>query len=302
MAEDEFLDSTLEVTVTTDRESLFKKGLATGEAILIVISGTRLGHRAILDRDVFVIGRGASAGLQLEGDAISRVHARVTREGSDYLLVDAGSTNGSFVNYKKVSKLKLSDGDEIQIGHTLLKFLSGDNIETSYHEEIRRLARRDALTGAINRPTFDQELKSAVASHGAAGTPLSLVLFDLDHFKQVNDTWGHTVGDLVLRAVGERTLGLVQAPHLFARIGGEEFGVLFAGPLSEALALGERLHTAIGELRVVYEGEDIRITTSLGVAQAAPTGSAADLYQTADRLLYRAKESGRDRVCGDVDV
>ncbi len=296
MAHDDFPDSTLEVTVTADRDSLLKKTRATGEAILIVLNGSRVGYRAVLKHPMFVIGRGSAAGLQLEGDAISRIHARVVRDHDDYFLVDAGSTNGCFVNYTKIKKKKLADGDEIQIGHVLLKFLSGDNIETAYHEEYRRLVRHDALTGALNRPTFDEELRVLLHKSAAAPSTLSLIVFDLDHFKALNDTWGHTAGDLVLREVGAVVDKLVQAPHLFARIGGEEFAVIFSGDSAAAADFAEVLRHSIAALEINYERQQLTVTTSVGIAQADKESTPESLYQWADKNLYAAKQAGRNRV------
>jgi diguanylate cyclase (GGDEF)-like protein len=297
MAQGDWWDSTGEVTVLSDREALLRKEQATGQAMLIVLSGSRLGQRAVLDRDDFVIGRSAGAGLQLEGDAVSRVHARIQRKDGAYVLSDAGSTNGSFVNYARTTERELRDGDEIQIGHNLLKFLAGDNIETACHEEYRRLLRRDALTGALNRVTFDEEL--ATSLRGLVADPkreLCLLLVDLDHFKNINDTHGHTAGDIVLRAVSGKLDSLTTPPHAFARVGGEEFGVLFQGALPEALSHASALRAAIEGLLVDCEGKKLSVTMSCGVATAEATSTPQELFERADRLLYAAKEAGRNCV------
>lgn len=292
---DDFLETTQEVTVS-DRDSLARRGKGTGKALLILLVGGRPGERAFLDSEKFAIGRGSAADLVLESDAVSRVHAFIEKRGADHFLVDNNSTNGSYVNYRRVKERQLEDGDQIQIGQSMLKYLSGDNIETSYYEEFRRLARRDALTGALNRATFDEELRVLVAASQREKSPLSLIMFDLDHMKKINDAHGHTAGDLVLSFLGEKVQEMFSVPHLFARLGGEEFAVLFQGSGPAATLEGENLRRRVEEIEVDYDGTHIPITVSVGVAELEPTKSALDLYEAADRKLYAAKAGGRNRV------
>lgn len=295
-ASDDFLDSTLEVTITKDRDVFLRRNGPPGSAMLLVLAGARVGHRVILGKEPCTLGRGSAATLQLEGDAVSRIHARIEFRDGDHYLVDAGSTNGSFVNYSRVGEKKLQDGDLVQIGHVLTKYLAGDNIEAAYHEEFRKLVRRDALTGALNRVTFDEEFRSALSLAERKGSSVCLILFDLDHFKRINDAHGHTAGDLVLSAVGRAVDELASEPHAFARVGGEEFAVLFLGTLAEAADFAEKLRETVKNLDVVYEGKRIALSTSVGVATSSG-GTPASVYEAADKQLYRAKESGRDRVC-----
>lgn len=290
---DDPLDSTREVTLTTRREYIFRAPGEEGKALLIVLSGARVGHRLVLGDEPCTIGRGSASTLQFEGDAVSRLHARIECRGGAHFLVDCQSTNGSFVNYKRIKEAKLNDGDQIQIGHALCKYLSGTNIEAAYHEQFRRLVRRDALTGALNRATFDEEFRVALASNQPG--QLCLILFDLDHFKAINDTHGHTAGDLVLSEMGQRVSDLVETPHQFARVGGEEFAVLFFGGLEKAQTLAEAIRRSVAARPARFEGKNIRVTASLGVA-AWTGGTAASVYEAADKLLYKAKEAGRDRV------
>ena len=296
MAKD-FLESTQEVTVTSERDAALLRLGSTGRAILIVLVGGGRGERALLGEDRFVIGRGSDADLRLDSDAVSRSHAFIEKRGEHYYLLDNGSTNGSFVNYKRVQEQVLRDGDQIQIGQSMFKFLAGDNIETAYHEEFRRLVRRDGLTGALNRPTFDEELASELGVAKKKGSKLSLILFDLDHFKRVNDQHGHTAGDLVLSYVGEEVLQIAPLPHLFARIGGEEFAILVQLALPQALQLAEQVRLGIEGLKVEYEGISIPVTTSLGVVESG-SNTPGELMEAADKNLYEAKSQGRNRSVG----
>lgn len=294
--EDDFLETTQEVTITTHHGMPRKKALAPGSALLILLAGGRPGERAVIEEEKFVIGRGSTADFILDSDAVSRAHAYIEKRADGHYLVDNQSTNGSFVNYRRVKQQLLRDGDQIQLGQSLFKYLSGDNIETAYHEEFRLLARRDALTGALNRATFDEELRVLSGTAQRSGQSLSLILFDLDHFKRINDTHGHTAGDLVLSFVGEKAQKLTCSPHLFARVGGEEFAVIFLGELNLARALAEELRTELGFLEVDYDRAKIRVTISAGVAGLPVDGSATDLYAAADKKLYEAKSAGRNQV------
>ncbi|MCH2110700.1 MAG: GGDEF domain-containing protein, partial [Polyangiaceae bacterium] len=175
------------------------------EAYLILLSGKSAGKRVVLEAKSFLLGRSVNADLTLKEDAVSRRHARVVFLHGEYMIEDLGSTNGTLVNEQRAKGLvTLADGDLIQIGHAHLKFLSQDNIESVYHEEFSRLARQDALTGLENRQTFDAEFGEAVEHASAINETIALILFDLDHFKVLNDTWGHVAGDLVLRSVGQK--------------------------------------------------------------------------------------------------
>lgn len=282
--------------MTTDREAIALKSSKAGLAILIVLLGGRRGERAVLGDEKFVVGRGAAADLVIDSDSVSRAHAYIEKRGSTHVLVDNDSTNGSYVNYKRVREKELCDGDQIQVGHAMLKYLSGDNIETAYHEEFRRLARRDALTGALNRTTYEEEVRVALGAAERKGTLLALILFDLDHFKSVNDTHGHTAGDLVLSHIGELMRKKTQEPHLFARVGGEEFAVLFYGELEQAVDEAEGIRLAILNIHIDYEGVHIPVTASIGVAKYRPGKSASELYDEADARLYEAKKLGRNQV------
>jgi diguanylate cyclase (GGDEF)-like protein len=157
-------------------------------------------------------------------------------------------------------------------------------------------ASTDALTGLANRRAAGETAHRMAAQAGRTAAPLAAILFDLDHFKQINDTHGHPKGDEVLAAVGDVAGSVVRASDFAGRYGGEEFLVLLPGTQSEGARLvAEKLREAISELQVA--GVERRITASFGVA-AVPehAGDANELLRQADRALYVAKRDGRDRV------
>lgn len=165
--------------------------------------------------------------------------------------------------------------------------------------EVQRLATTDGLTGLYNRRHFF-ELGQVEVDAGAR--PLCAILADIDHFKSVNDTWGHAAGDEVLFAVGQRLLRGAGEGGIVGRYGGEEFALLLPDTdLAGARALAEGLRCAVGDEAIAASGQQLRVTISLGVAELGPDGEAADdplghLLGQADARLYEAKEAGRDRV------
>jgi diguanylate cyclase (GGDEF)-like protein len=163
------------------------------------------------------------------------------------------------------------------------------------NDVIARLARTDALTGLANRRALDESLPRERERARREQKPLAALALDLDHFKRVNDNWGHAVGDLLLAAVGETLRSSVRPYDLAVRTGGEEFLLLLPGAANEAAAMiAERIRGRIGQL--VVEGLPERVTASAGVAVLSAAESANELLARADRALYQAKERGRDRV------
>ncbi|SDX22745.1 GGDEF domain-containing protein [Roseicitreum antarcticum] len=166
--------------------------------------------------------------------------------------------------------------------------------------ELWRQASRDPLTGAMTRRAFTLDLQKAVAAHQRSGQDATLIMFDLDHFKSVNDTFGHAAGDAILQRTGEVVQEQLRAYDSFGRMGGEEFAILLSGPLSPAIEVAERVRQAI-EQAVSQRYHHIGFTASFGVVGCSADSHSADaLLMAADTQLYRAKQTGRNRVCALV--
>jgi diguanylate cyclase (GGDEF)-like protein len=293
---DDNYESTLEVTISRDMGTLIRVA-AEQRALLLVLSGTRLGHRLVLGDAVVDIGRGSAAGLILDADSISRKHARIERFGGGHKIVDLGSTNGTYVNGVRVKEQILKDGDRIGIGKALLKYLAGGNIEGAYHEEVQRLMRFDPLTNISNKRHFDESLRLSVFTAAGASKPLSLIVFDLDHFKKVNDTFGHMAGDAVLCGATAAVQTILSPTELFGRVGGEEFAVVCEdADLESALERAEAIRRAISREPYAFEEKRLPVTVSAGVAQLADAEEAEGLFDRADAQLYAAKGAGRNCV------
>lgn len=281
---------------------LVKPKVQAGDACLVLIypPGADMGKRFPLDRDEVVLGRGGDCTIQVDRDSVSRKHARVFRVGDQWMVEDLGSTNGSYVNDVPIQRSPLRDNDFLKIGAAIFKFLSGTGIENSYHEEIYKMTIIDGLTGAHNKRYFLEFLEREIARCSRYGRPLSLLMFDIDHFKQVNDTHGHLTGDFVLKEMSRRLLGRIRKEELLARYGGEEFAaVLPETDNSGAMHFGEEIRKIVADEPFEYEGDRFNVTVSVGVSTLDGENiDPAAFIKTADEFLYRAKREGRNRVIG----
>jgi diguanylate cyclase (GGDEF)-like protein len=274
------------------------------EAAVILIAhpeNRRLGTRfRIAPGAVLEIGRSQDAQVSLpEVPSLSRLHARIRFTAGAVELEDLGSRNGTFVNDRILKgPLELRSGDRFQVGAVHFKFLHERDVEHAYYEAIHEMVVRDGLTGVFNRRKFVEEGNREVGRAARHGRPLALILVDIDHFKEVNDSHGHLAGDAALKQIALRIAGQVRAEEVFARIGGEEFAILCPETDAKGAAhLAEKLRSTCAEKPLDCAGVAIAVTCSFGVAQLAPgTAKLEELMRAADRALYRAKSEGRNRV------
>jgi diguanylate cyclase len=158
-------------------------------------------------------------------------------------------------------------------------------------------ARTDGLTGLVNRRAFDAKIEELFASYRAGGDSFVLALIDIDHFKQINDNFGHQAGDVVLKAVAAALRRAFDQAFLVARYGGEEFALLLPGPLRLSAARVESIRRSIAGQPIAIAGQGLRVTWSVGLSEPAPDTTVTNLIRRADEALYSAKKGGRDRVC-----
>lgn len=263
---------------------------------LVVIAGKELGQRIDLDDEDVIIGRVESCRLYINSDLVSRHHATIAYIAGRYVLKDEGSTNGTFVNDARITEPRpLDDGDTVKIGRTVLKYTESP-VEVQYLEHVMGLAQKDALTGLFNKRRFDELLLAETSRSAQNGMPLSLILFDIDHFKSVNDTYGHPAGDAVLRAVADVVKGCLREGDTLSRVGGEEFALLLPGPLAGAVGRAETVRRAIEHHGMPFGATTLKVTVSLGVAELTRGEALPTFYQRADERLYESKRSGRNRV------
>lgn len=267
---------------------------------LIVIYGDDIGRRIPVSAEPMLIGRAAKCEVMIDQESVSRNHCRLRFDGRNFLVRDLGSTNGTYVNDDLIDETRLRHGDQLKVGRTILKFILGDNVETQYHEEIYRLMTTDGLTQLHNKRYFEEVLEREVSRAKRYKRSFSLIVFDLDHFKRVNDSFGHLAGDAILRQFGAVLLGRVRRNDVIARLGGEEFALITPEvTLEGAMGLANKINRLVRETRFEFEGTRVAVTLSTGVAEWQPHyESAEELLKAADAKLYEAKRLGRDRVCG----
>ena len=302
MARDEHPDKSWEdITTAISAEPLPLTPASRNKACLIVLAGGRLGEMVPVGQGLS-IGRSSEADYCIPDDGISRIHLRITRQPDGTVrLFDADSRNGTYVNGQREREVDLHDGDKIYIGtRAILRFSYADRLEEVFQQQMYDAALRDGLTGLFNRRHLLTQMQTEFHFFQRHGAPLAVVMFDLDHFKQVNDTHGHLVGDAVLRHFGEFLRANIRSGDFGARYGGEEFVLVCRGIGAQGgEQVAARLQRAHRQLTPVPELPALRVTFSAGVA-GVPDPRIADaqgLLRAADQALYAAKDAGRDRVC-----
>jgi diguanylate cyclase (GGDEF)-like protein len=273
-----------------------------GDACIILLHppGPDIGKRTPLVQKRYVVGRDAEADLVISRSSVSRQHSKLMLDAEgQWHVEDLGSTNGTFVNEERITKRRLIDGDQVRFGDAIFKFLSGSNIESAYHEEIYRMTILDGLTGVHNKRYFLEFLERELAAAQRHRHPLTLVMFDIDHFKQVNDKHGHLAGDAVLKDVCGRLKPRIRREDLIARYGGEEFAcVLNCTSLEGGVFFAEHVRYLIAERPCMFDDQPIHYTVSLGISCVSdePSLDVTSLIRRADENLYAAKNSGRNRA------
>lgn len=293
-------DST--ILITDIRAALASAEKEAGEkpAALLVVGGDLNG--TIFDlAEVTTAGRNPDNTIPLEFNGISRYHFKISAGGEgQHVIEDTGSKNGTFVNNKKIEgQVALNKGDMVKLGAIAMKYLPKGDPERLTYDKLQLEANTDRHTGCYNKAYFNNAIDLEVKKSKLTGTPLSLIIFDLDHFKKLNDNFGHDAGDFVLKDGAEiiRKNG-VRENDIFARYGGEEFVILLPKTnLKQAFEIAERLRRLLEQHDFIYDGNKLPVSASIGVADYRPgVATGTDLFKRADSAVYKAKEGGRNQV------
>ena len=269
-----------------------------------------IGEPFELGQETIEVGREAAKVLLLD-DSVSRQHASISWNGKSHVVIDHGSTNGTFVNDQRIATKELTVGDRVRFGNQLFKYIAANGVEKSFHEIVFKIMTMDGLTETHNKAFLLEALERELQLTSRTGLPFSLMLMDIDYFKKINDTFGHLAGDEVLRQFATRVKSVMRRGDLVARYGGEEFAVLCPQTeLQDALRLAERICDKVRGESVRFESATIPVTVSIGVVQCAEpllqmlqkptcdcTAASTELLASADQYLYQAKHAGRNRVC-----
>ncbi len=266
---------------------------------LVVVRGPFLGKKVDVPESGMIIGRSEECDLIVgtATDGTSRTHARLSFKNGSLCIEDLGSTNGLLVNRKACRQAILKPGDLLQVGATLLKVI-GDMEEIRFHEMMYNMVVRDSLTGLYNRTHLESVLGQEISRARRYGHPLSLLLIDLDRFKEINDTFGHVAGDAVLCRFGKLLTSFLRAHDMPCRYGGDEFLILLPKTdVAGAMILAERCRQTIMTTRFSHGVTRIPVTVSVGVASL---GEGSDRPETlilaADEALYLSKKNGRNQI------
>ncbi len=270
------------------------------------MSGPSMGQIHLLQEGEYVVGRSKSVSISVPDDAISRQHFKLMVKAGEVLLEDCKSTNGTFVNGVRVDRKVLDDKDTIQISsQTVATFSYVSDLEAQKRNQIYKMANFDPVTQARTKYYFLDQIEQEFSHSKRKGMPLSLIIFDLDFFKKVNDTYGHPAGDYVLKRVAQITQDLIRNEDVFARYGGEEFVVLMRETSeTDAVSLADRLCKTIAQSEFQFDIHHFNVNISAGVAcfQGDNFANTAEMIKTADQYLYFSKENGRNRVSSQASL
>lgn len=279
---------------------------------LVSLRGELLAVPIPLERDEVILGRALEADVRINDSRASRLHARIRVERNPEtnsvrcIIADLASTNGTLLNGQVLTEAVLNEGDKIAIGDQLFRFDMLDEIDREFQQQIHRLLSHDELTGLLTSKSFFSELRREAAQAEIKSHPFCVFMMDLDHFKAVNDTYGHLVGSQTLEAIGGVIKRALRAGDVAARFGGEEFAAfLLDADYAQGLIAAERVRSAVENHDFLAarrdapgDGKTLRLTISIGVAAFPDDGKdPIQLIELADSALYRAKRSGRNRIC-----
>jgi diguanylate cyclase (GGDEF)-like protein len=282
---------------------------------LVFLTGDLIAVPIPLDREEVILGRALEADVRINDKKVSRQHAKIntvfnqeTRK-TEYILTDFGSRNGTYLNGSRAGEEVLTNGDKITIGEHILRFDLLDEIDREYQKQIHRLISHDDLTGLLSSRSFFSEMRRESARAKAEGRSFCVLMMDVDHFKNVNDTYGHLTGSKTLEEIGQCIIAIMRSGDAASRFGGEEFAAfLLDADLPQAFVAAERIRLGIESkgFTVIKQGKASQthhVTISIGIASYPEDSSdPIELVEMADSALYRAKREGRNRVCAYRDV
>ncbi len=270
------------------------------KANFVVLAGQDIGRKYEIKKAEITIGRAEENDVVINDQDVSREHARVEARPDSFVISDLGSTNGMLVNGTKTKVHRLVDGDRIQLGNvTILKFNFLDDIEESFNEKLYNAANKDFLTGIYNKKYFLDRFKMEFSYSKRHEVPLSLIIFDIDHFKKINDTHGHDAGDYILQELAAQIAVIKREEDLFARFGGEEFVLLLRGTSKDAaIQMAEKLRSRVEEVQFEFQEIKIPVNISAGVATFTSQNykTHETFFRATDSQLLKAKNAGRNQV------
>ena len=270
----------------------------THEPALVLLEGDLPGQVFRLPHGRQVIGRRPECDIRVRERAVSGIHAEVVRAKDAVTINDLSSTNGTLVNGMRIQQpVALIQGSLLKVGNCVFRYVDS-LLEVEFTEALHAKGITDALTGAYNKSYLVARL-GFILDTASESRPVSVITFDFDQFKHINDQYGHAAGDHILRVTSELVQSsFVREPDVFARMGGEEFVIVLPEtPLDAAIDIAEQIRAVFEQRTFEFEGTAMHLTSSFGVSTATSALEKPEaLLARADELLYRSKRDGRNRV------
>jgi diguanylate cyclase (GGDEF)-like protein len=260
------------------------------------------GKHFSFSKDRISIGRDNKNDVPIHDEMVSKFHCEVyvaqNHQLEQVVIKDLNSTNGTYVNGSMISQMILKPGDKLELGETVLRVGYNDEIEREYHSKLFDFAARDTLTGLYNKRFVLSELESHFKIARRNKRLFSIIIFDIDNFKDINDTFGHLAGDAYLKKVGQILNDTLREQDISGRVGGEEFLIIIPETkLQGAMDLAERFRKKVESSEIIFQDQSIRATISAGVSQfELGNKDWVLLVKEADDALYRAKRKGKNKV------
>ena len=292
-----------DTVVTSPSDGLLKKQSQSNISVSVTtISGPRTGLSFQIEPNSgMTLGRSPDAGIQVIDTGISREHIHMKFDGVSVIVEDLESANGTYVNGKRLTgKIEIKNGDQIAIGvSTVLKFSLDNQLDAEYKNYVEEQLTKDTLTSAYNRKAFAHFLNSAYIAAKRDFSSVCLFMIDVDNFKSINDTYGHQVGDKILKHIADKLIQTVRSADIVCRYGGDEFAIICPNIDSlRGLQLAEQARLNIESMSFTVNGERINTTLSIGISNYPDNEikCVSQFIAYADKAMYKAKRRGRNQI------
>lgn len=273
------------------------KSSENSPASLLLLSGPQdiIGQMWTLSNMVTSVGRSSRLNdIIIPEESLSKVHFQIIKEKGEFYIVDMKSTNKTHLNNNPLipyQKILLENNSYIRTSHLIFKFLDKGNIETLSNQQMLDKSQIDSLTQAGNRHL----LKIKGPEYFFSSKDLSLIVFDVDDFKTINDTYGHTAGDHVLKTLSKYILEIIRENDLFIRYGGDEFCIFTPNPIPIAKNMAERIKEKLKTTDLLFEDKEIPFDISIGIAEKLPEDTTWEhIYHRADQESYENKRKKKN--------
>lgn len=302
MDHNDFTEKTTIVSGDTIGSQVQRADKAPPSLVVLIGPTVLIGRQFVLNKKEYTIGRSSECDIHIDDRSVSRNHAKINVDSSGVILTDLNSANKTLVKETQLQPnlpYKLENNDQIKCGNVIFKFYEKGNLQAFANQALMEKALKDSLTGAYSKGALLERGPEVIRLSQSQSEPLTILVFDIDHFKKTNDQYGHSAGDYVLKELGRLILNsVIRSEDFFARYGGEEFVlVLLNSKASIGAEVAERLRSTVESHIFNYNGVIIPVTISIGVAEKMDQDRDwQEFFDRADKALYQSKQSGRNRV------